>query len=82
MHPATQLIVQRTQADRRKVNSDKLAEQCRMAEKQEVKNERKHRNLVEAQRKAGEIICSSVMVLIAARCAQAEDSNRKNKGKS
>ena len=52
-----------------------------MAEKQEVENERKRRNLVEARRKAGEIVRSSVMVLIAARRARAEDSSRKNKGK-
>ena len=53
-----------------------------MAEKQEVENERKRRNLVEARRKAGEIVRSSVMVLIAARRARAEYSNRKNKDKS
>ena len=81
-HAATQLIVQRTQVDRRKVNGDELAERRRMAEKQEVENERKRRNLVEARRKADEIVRSSVMVLIAARRARAEDSNRKNKGKS
>ena len=68
-HPATQLIVQRTQVDRRKVNGDELAERRRMAEKQEVENERKRRNLVEARRKAGEIVRSSVMVLITARHA-------------
>ena len=52
-----------------------------MAEKQEVENERKRRNLVEARRRADETVRKSVMVLIAARRARAEDSSRKNKGK-
>ena len=80
-HAATRLIVQRTQVDRRKVNGDELAERRRMAEQQEVENERKRRNLVEARRRADETVRKSVMVLIAARRARAEDSNRKNKGK-
>ena len=53
-----------------------------MAEKQEVENERQRRNLIEARRKAGEIVRSAVMVLIAARRARDEDISRKNKGKS
>jgi hypothetical protein len=80
-HAATRLIVQRAQSDRRKDNGDELAERRRMAEKQEVENERKRRNLVEARRRADETVRKSVMVLIAARRARAEDSNRKNKGK-
>ena len=80
-HPATQLIVQRTQVDRRKVNGDELAERRRMAEKQEVENQ-KQRDLVEARRKAAERIRTAVMALIDVKRAQAEDGSRRNKGRS
>ena len=73
-------MVQRTQVDRRKVSSDELAEQCRMAEKQEVENE-KQRDLVKAQRKAAERIRTAVMALIDVKRAQAEDGTRRNKGR-
>ena len=90
-------MVTRTRLDRAKDNRDELAEQREEAEKEDVKNQalrdlaneehkvreqRKEENLVEERRKAANRVRRAVMALIATRRARAEDSSRKNKGKS
>ena len=76
---ATQLTVFRMQADRRKDNSDELAERREEAKKEEDKNE-KQRQLVVARRKAGDRIRAEVMRLIEVKRTQAEKDSRKGKG--
>ena len=76
---ATQLTVFRMQADRRKVNSDELAERREEAKKEEDENE-KQRQLVVARRKAGDRIRAEVMRLIEVKRTQAEKDSRKGKG--
>ena len=67
------------QADRRKVNSDELAERREAAKKEEEKNE-KQRQLVIAQKQAGNRLRAEVMRLIEVKRTQAEKDSRKGKG--
>ena len=76
---ATQLTVTRMQDDRRKVDSDELAERRKEAKKEEDENE-KQRQLVIERRKAADRIRTAVMALIEVKRAQAKEGSRKGKG--
>ena len=76
---ATQLAVSRMRLDRRKDDSDELAERREAAKKEEEKNE-KQRQLLIAYRKADDRVRAEVMRLIEVKRIQAEKDSRKGKG--
>ena len=76
---ATQLAVSRMRLDRRKDDSDELAERREAARKEEEKNE-KQRQLLIAYRKADDRVRAEVMRLIEVKRIQAEKDSRKGKG--